>query len=122
MTHIQLQVGKGQQSVEQAFNNIQSLVRKCKDPALDADERDTLQDALRTLASRINQAGELEKELDEVRIQYKRDISWFERHSPETLLTKWQEKGKVQSDDESKSASGEQEDASGEGRAAPEES
>jgi len=65
MTHIQLQVGRAQQTPEQAFNNIQSLVRKCKDPALDADERDTLQEALQTIANRINEAAVLEKGLAE---------------------------------------------------------
>lgn len=65
MTHIQLQVGRAQQTPEQAFNNIQSLVRKCKSPALDADERDTLQEALQTIANRLNEAAVLEKGLAE---------------------------------------------------------
>lgn len=90
MTHIQLQVGKGQQSVEQAFNNVQSLVRKCKDPALDADERDTLQEALQTLANRVNKASALENELAAEKAARAADVAELEKLLPPKELLAWQ--------------------------------
>lgn len=64
MPKLRFQAGEGgSQTVVQAFTNVQNLIRKCKNPALDADDRDVLQESLQTLANRLNKADEMEKSL-----------------------------------------------------------
>ena len=122
MTHIQLQVGKGQQSLEQAFNNVQNIVRKCKDPALDADEREYLQEAMQTLASRINKATELENELAQLKEAHAAEVRELEALLPPKELKKRQDAKEDPSDDASKSGAAEPKDAPSAGSEEPEKS
>jgi hypothetical protein len=53
-------------SPENAFNNIQQIVRKCKDPALSMEQGDILRESLELVAKRIVLARELEPKLKEL--------------------------------------------------------
>jgi hypothetical protein len=54
---------------ENAFNNIQQVVRKCKDPSLSMEEHDILRESLQVVANRIVLARELEPEVTKLRAQ-----------------------------------------------------
>jgi len=68
MPQVQIQPDKAQPSegIAKAFYNIQRLVRACKDPSLNADERDVLQGNLQAIADELNRAAKLDKELSQL--------------------------------------------------------
>jgi 2-oxoglutarate dehydrogenase E2 component (dihydrolipoamide succinyltransferase) len=53
-------------SPENAFNNVQQIVRKCKDPALSMEQGDILRESLEIIAKRIVAARDLEPKVKEL--------------------------------------------------------
>lgn len=54
-----------------AFNNVQMIVRKCKDPVLDMDNSEQLGTSLRIIAAELELVPKLQKTIEELQAKVK---------------------------------------------------